>query len=86
MAENIAIIGATELAPSDQMRALFWSAPRLIRIDGAIVVVALLILAASGLYGDSRDGNDLVLVGIVASLLLRDVFGMTLGKAARVGN
>lgn len=67
MSNDKAIVGNTEIILADQMRAIFWSAPRRFCIGGAVVVVALLVMGAVALYGEGME-TITVVVGVVCLL------------------
>jgi hypothetical protein len=67
MSNDKTIVGNTEIILADQMRAIFWSAPRRFCIGGAVVVVALLVMGAVALYGEGME-TITVVVGVVCLL------------------
>jgi hypothetical protein len=67
MSSDKTIVGNTEIILVDQMRAIFWSAPRRFCIGGAVVVVALLVMGAVALYGEGME-TITVVVGVVCLL------------------
>ena len=62
------IVGNTEITLADQMRTIFWSAPRRFCIGGAVVVVALLVMGAVAAYGEDIGGVP-VIIAVVCLLL-----------------
>jgi hypothetical protein len=60
MGDDATIVGNTEITLSDQMRAIFWSRPRLFCIGGAVVVAALLVNGAVAAYGDGMDSIAII--------------------------
>jgi hypothetical protein len=68
MSNDKTIVGNTEIILADQMRAIFWSAPRRFCIGGAVVVVALLVMGAVAAYGEDMGGVP-VIIAVVCLLL-----------------
>jgi hypothetical protein len=60
MGDDETIIGHTEITLADQMRAIFWSKPRLFCVGGAVVVAALLVNGAVAAYGEGMDGITII--------------------------
>jgi hypothetical protein len=62
------IVGNAEIILADQMRAIFWSAPRRFCIGGVVLVVALLVMGAVAAYGEDIGGVP-VIIAVVCLLL-----------------
>ncbi len=69
MSNDKTIVGNTEIMLADQMRAIFWSAPRRFCIGGAVVAVALLVMGAVAAYREELEGVP-VIIAVVVCLLL----------------
>jgi|NGEPerStandDraft_6_1074524.scaffolds.fasta_scaffold217529_1 hypothetical protein len=67
MSNDKTIVGNTEIILADQMRAIFWSAPRRFCIGGAVVVVALLVMGAVAAHGEDMEGVT-VIIAVVCLL------------------
>jgi YcxB-like protein len=67
MSNDRTIVGNTEIILADQMRAIFWSAPRRFCIGGAVVVVALLVIGGLAAYVEDVEGVA-VIIAVVCLL------------------
>jgi hypothetical protein len=87
MSNDKTIVGNTEIMLVDQMRAIFWSAPRRFCIGGAVVVVALLVMGAVAAYGEDMEGVPVIIAVVVCLLLWPILLALSfrrLGKAQKL--
>lgn len=64
------ISGSAQLGVADQMRAIFWRAPRRLCIYGAVVIAALCVMMASDVYSGTRASPPVLAGAVVAFLVL----------------
>jgi hypothetical protein len=86
MSNDKTIVGNTEIILADQMRAIFWSAPRRFCIGGAVVVVALLVMGAVAAHGEDMEGVT-VIIAVVCLLFWPILVALSfrrLGKEQRL--
>lgn len=63
------IVGSASLGVTDQMWAIFWSAPRRLCICSAVLVAALCVMIASDFYSGTWASLP-VLAGVVVALVI----------------